>query len=384
MLFSTYALERLLENINRRDFMKVLIFSSVIIPPILFFILSGGFHAKSSIFALLITLLINLLFILMFLLFTLKIRRREYAMYVLFLFIFADQLLFLRGKSIPSDYYKNVRMKAVIFDKIKQYVMEPSRFIITDGIVKPTENMLYGLQTTDGYDPLNVGLYVDFHNKISKKRALLANITGVYTDFESRSADILNVRYVVSLRPILHEKLRLINVVDGLFLYENIHSYPRVYFAEKVEFLQDDEIIKKMMGYDYVKDKMVFFGIRLKGEFEGPSVKGRREEGREAGIIFVEYDNDRIIMDVNNPEDGFLVLADTYYPGWKAYDNGKKTEIFRANYFMRAIRLPQGEHRVVFEYDPWTYRVGRVLSIIGLIFTIIIWVNHKKLNEWWS
>ncbi len=36
--------------------------------------------------------------------------------------------------------------------------MEPSRVIIADGIVKPTENMLYQLYTTDGYDPLNVGL----------------------------------------------------------------------------------------------------------------------------------------------------------------------------------------------------------------------------------
>ena len=58
-----------------------------------------------------------------------------------------------------------------------------------------------------------------------------------------------------------------------------------------------------------------------------------------------------------------LVLTDTYYPGWRAYVGGEETESLRANGLFRAIRFPTGQHAVVFEFRPQSFRLGVVISL---------------------
>jgi hypothetical protein len=64
---------------------------------------------------------------------------------------------------------------------------------------------------------------------------------------------------------------------------------------------------------------------------------------------------------------GWLVLADTFYPGWQATLDGAFTKILRANHAFRAIALPPGQHTVVFQYAPLTFRVGAVVSSMTLM-----------------
>ena len=72
---------------------------------------------------------------------------------------------------------------------------------------------------------------------------------------------------------------------------------------------------------------------------------------------------------------GLLVLADSYYPGWKALIDNKETEIFPANLNQRAIILPAGKHTVRFEYKPVNFARGLWISILGyatIIFLLVI------------
>jgi len=67
---------------------------------------------------------------------------------------------------------------------------------------------------------------------------------------------------------------------------------------------------------------------------------------------------------------GFLVLADTFYPGWQATLDGTPVEILRANHAFRAVVFPPGEHTVVFRYAPLLFRVGEAISLLSLIAVI--------------
>jgi hypothetical protein len=60
-------------------------------------------------------------------------------------------------------------------------------------------------------------------------------------------------------------------------------------------------------------------------------------------------------------------LSDTYYPGWKAFVDGKRTKIYRANYTFRALPLSAGTHRVEFVYDPLSFKLGALFTILGII-----------------
>lgn len=61
------------------------------------------------------------------------------------------------------------------------------------------------------------------------------------------------------------------------------------------------------------------------------------------------------------------MLSDTYYPGWEATVDGQSTPILRGDVLFRAIRLPAGEHDVVFHFDPASIRAGLAISIATLV-----------------
>ena len=69
---------------------------------------------------------------------------------------------------------------------------------------------------------------------------------------------------------------------------------------------------------------------------------------------------------------GILVLADSFYPGWNAYVNGRQEKIYRANLFFRAVRLSAGTHTVQFRYEPRSFAIGSAVSIITLLFIVAI------------
>ena len=55
-------------------------------------------------------------------------------------------------------------------------------------------------------------------------------------------------------------------------------------------------------------------------------------------------------------DNGFLVLTDQYFPGWKASIDGTVTKIYKVNGLVRGVIVPQGKHRIVFTYrfNPFT------------------------------
>jgi hypothetical protein len=64
---------------------------------------------------------------------------------------------------------------------------------------------------------------------------------------------------------------------------------------------------------------------------------------------------------------GFLVLSDQYYPGWKAYVDGRESEIIKANYLFRAIYLSAGPHQVEFLYTPSSFVWGCICCLISVV-----------------
>jgi hypothetical protein len=71
-----------------------------------------------------------------------------------------------------------------------------------------------------------------------------------------------------------------------------------------------------------------------------------------------------IELETQSTEPGYLVLLDTFYPGWVATVDGQPTPIYQANYLGRAVFVPAGGHQVRFEYRPISFRVGLGLAVV--------------------
>ncbi len=66
---------------------------------------------------------------------------------------------------------------------------------------------------------------------------------------------------------------------------------------------------------------------------------------------------------------GYLVLTDTYYPGWQAYVDGERVPVLRADWLYRAVELPPGVHQVEFRYEPGWLGLGWLLSALAALAT---------------
>jgi uncharacterized membrane protein YfhO len=65
-----------------------------------------------------------------------------------------------------------------------------------------------------------------------------------------------------------------------------------------------------------------------------------------------------VIIEVYAASDGFLVLSDVYYNGWKAFVDGENEKVYKADYVFRAVRLTEGQHTVEFVFDPLSFQIG--------------------------
>ncbi len=100
-----------------------------------------------------------------------------------------------------------------------------------------------------------------------------------------------------------------------------------------------------------------------------PAISGIASLG-EATII-AESAN-QVELQVNAPSGGWLVLADTDYPGWIATVNGTPTTIHRGNIAFRAVEIPSGESTVIFNYQPGWLLPGLLVSLSGLLVTLVL------------
>ncbi|MBI3244655.1 MAG: YfhO family protein [Chloroflexi bacterium] len=90
-------------------------------------------------------------------------------------------------------------------------------------------------------------------------------------------------------------------------------------------------------------------------------------------------DPNRFVATVVLERDGFFVLSDTYYPGWRVFVDGEPQPLLRANYLFRAVAVPAGQHEVVFEYAPLSVTLGLIVSAISiLVWVSLWWIGQRK------
>ena len=95
----------------------------------------------------------------------------------------------------------------------------------------------------------------------------------------------------------------------------------------------------------------------------------------------IEYTDTRVVIHANLPDRGFLVLTDTFYPGWRATVDAKEVEIYQANYHFRAIPLEKGTHEVIFTFEPRYLRLGAWTSSLTLC-TVLVYIGFDLARRW--
>ena len=92
----------------------------------------------------------------------------------------------------------------------------------------------------------------------------------------------------------------------------------------------------------------------------------------EGEIKLIEARPDYLKYTYSGPEKAFALFSEIYYPiGWKATVDGKAEDILRANYVLRALELPGGQHTIEFTFQPESYYTGNTITYISCILLLI-------------
>ena len=149
-------------------------------------------------------------------------------------------------------------------------------------------------------------------------------------------------------------------------VYENPRVLPRAFVVHRALVEKDaDAILRTMAAAEFDPRSTVVLEEAPPGGFAPaaiPAAAGRAEIAR--------YGEDRIEIAADLPANGWLVVSNTFFPGWEATSDGKTAPLQRADCAIMAIPLEAGHHAVVLSYRPRSLAWGRALSLLGIVLTL--------------
>ncbi len=155
-------------------------------------------------------------------------------------------------------------------------------------------------------------------------------------------------------------------------VYENPDSLPRAFIVHSTKILADDAAYSRMLRNDFDPRRLL---ILANGAELAASDGAQRDD---ESVKMVEYKPERVAMDVRASADGYVLLTDSWYPGWVAFVDGVEMPIERGDYIFRAVRVGAGTHLVEFEYRPLSLYGGAALSLIALLILGGVYVWSRR------
>ena len=150
----------------------------------------------------------------------------------------------------------------------------------------------------------------------------------------------------------------------GVYVYEYAKVYPRALFSPTARVIKDKNLVLETIlreDFDPYKEVVVEEDVK-------PLNSAQKPVGAKVEIVNDQQDSLEVKVTAN--QSGYLVLADTYYPGWRAEVDGKEVKIYHANYAFRAVPVEAGNHIVRFSYLPTNWETMIWLSAGFLLVTL--------------
>lgn len=248
--------------------------------------------------------------------------------------------------------------------------------------------MVYGLRDVQGSDSLWTARYANFLKCIDEDLPAFQ-----LDDPDSQLLDLASVKFFVSGAPIekvakcLPKNIRRLPATD-MWLYENTDVMPRAFMVSSWEITSSPReamkfLTKAATGVVSLRSKAV---VEPAGKLAQPIGDKLKRIRRGVRIAFDGLN--RIGLEVSSSLTQLLVVSDAFYPGWRAYIDGKRVPVHIVNYAFRGVLVPQGHHSVWLVYEPTVVSLGIFCACIFAAFAcgclIAHWLaagNHNHLRK---
>ncbi|HYB44619.1 MAG TPA: YfhO family protein, partial [Candidatus Methylomirabilis sp.] len=192
--------------------------------------------------------------------------------------------------------------------------------------------------------------------------------------FMSPVRDLLGIRYIL-VPPGLDlggPGLTLSYQAADARIYANEAALPRAFVVPSARCLGDEAALR------LIRERKVDF--RREVILAGCATSPETGDGPAVSTAVIEhYGPERVAIAATSDRAGYLVLTDTWFPGWTARVDGRAARVERADHAFRAVRLAPGRHQVEFQYRPLSVRIGLALSVLaGLVTLLLAWPQRAR------
>ena len=131
-----------------------------------------------------------------------------------------------------------------------------------------------------------------------------------------------------------------------------------------------------MVHQPFQPDQEVVLAHDASGALTGPGERGGTGSAR-----IDTYTADTVRVHTSADADAWLVLSDTYYPGWTVTIDGQPAPLLRGDVLFRVVPIPGGEHEVQFTFDPPSVKLGLAVSLAALCVVVASWLLAGALQR---
>jgi len=238
----------------------------------------------------------------------------------------------------------------------------------------------YDLEDVRGYDSLFSAQYRDYMRLIDDQDELLFNRIAPlrhWSALDSPMLDMLNVKYVLTEEQLdASPKYQLAYQDESLRVYENLGVMPRAYVMSYSCTTISDDALTAMQEIDPRQTVIISPEDRPPWPLDTAELACVPEPVR---AITYNMPNE-VLIDVQTDRTSWLVLADSYYPGWKAFvrpmgsTEAEETglDIARVGGNFRGVALEAGSWTVRFKYSPDPVKIGAFISFLSGIILLFL------------
>ncbi len=233
-------------------------------------------------------------------------------------------------------------------------------------------NQAYGLYDVRGYDAADPARYVEFLQLFAHAQSPPASdysaLQYYIVEPNSPLARLVGLRSMLAIgAPDTRERY----ANGGFWIWDAPEPLPRAFVARSAEVVNDKAArLARLKRPDFDPAALVLL------ESEEPLAPQAAPGAGNARVVVDEPEHVELELDVTSA--GWLVLADRFAPGWNAWVDGKPTPVLVADHTFRAVHVGVGAKRVVFRYEPASWRQGWIAFALGALLCGAWWLWARR------
>lgn len=248
------------------------------------------------------------------------------------------------------------RMRELVNGSFPPARIEPYR----DSMRWANSAPMTGIPTASGNDPLAPARILAVRRLFGQGQPWLRYWE--LADLDSPLPGLLNVRYLVTYAPtaedaVQHPNWRRAADLPGHQVYENLRVLPRFFLVDRVRAARDEKEALALLGsreFDPAREAVVEGGA------------GRElASGALKRVRVLKYEDREVILETEAGGEALLVSSESWYPGWRAWVDGRPVELVLVNAAFRGLWVPAGRRVVRMRFEPAIFWWGVVVSGLG-------------------